>query len=97
MPDSLTTAVVWGRLVAIAEEMATALSHTAYSDQVREGGDFSTAVFDTRGRLLAQANRSPAHLGSMPHTVEHMLRFHPAETLKPGDVVALNDPHLGAG
>jgi N-methylhydantoinase B len=97
VPDSLTTAVVWGRLVAVAEEMATALAHTAYSDQVREGGDFSTAVFDTRGRLLAQANRSPAHLGSMPHTVGHMLGFYPPETLRPGDVVILNDPQLGAG
>ena len=96
-PDALTVAVVWGRLVAIAEEMATALTRTAYSDQVREGGDMSTAVFDARGRLVAQANRSPAHLGSMPHAVRHMLRFYPAESLRPGDVIVMNDPHMGAG
>jgi N-methylhydantoinase B len=96
-PDSLTVAVVWGRLVAIAEEMATALARTAYSDQVREGGDMSTAVFDARGRLVAQANRSPAHLGSMPHAVAHMLRFYSAGELRDGDVVIMNDPHLGAG
>jgi N-methylhydantoinase B len=96
-PDGLTVAVVWGRLVAIAEEMATALARTAYSDQVREGGDMSTAVFDLRGRLVAQANRSPAHLGSMPHAVAHMLRFYAADALRPGDVVIMNDPHLGAG
>src|SRR5829696_2695805 len=96
-PDGLTVAVVWGRLVAVAEEMATALTRTAYSDQVREGGDMSTAVFDARGRLVAQANRSPAHLGSMPHAVHHMLRFYPAESLGPGDVVVMNDPHMGAG
>jgi N-methylhydantoinase B len=95
--DRLTVAVVWGRLVAIAEEMATALAHTAYSDQVREGGDFTTAVFDARGRLLAQANRAPAHLGAIPHAVRHMLEFYPVETLRPGDVVTMNDPHLGAG
>lgn len=96
-PDTLTVAVIWGRLAAIGEEMATALAHTAYSDQVREGGDFSTALFDARGRLLAQADRSPAHLGSMPSAVEHMLRFYPAAQLRPGDVVVMNDPHLGAG
>jgi N-methylhydantoinase B len=96
-PDSLTVAVVWGRLAAIAEEMATALAHTAYSDQVREGGDFTTAVFDARGRLLAQANRAPSHLGSMPHAVRNMLAHYPAERLRPRDVVAMNDPHLGSG
>lgn len=96
-PDSLTIAVIWGRLTSIAEEMATALSRTAYSDQVREGGDFSTALFDSRGRLLAQADRSPAHLGSMPNSVTHMLRFYPAAEMQPGDVIVMNDPHLGAG
>ncbi len=96
-PDPLTVAVVWGRLAAIAEEMATALAHTAYSDQVREGGDFTTAVFDASGRLLAQANRAPAHLGAIPHAVRHMLEYYPAETLGPGDVIAMNDPFMGAG
>jgi N-methylhydantoinase B len=95
--DALTVAVVWGRLSAIAEEMAEALQRTAYSDQVREGGDYSTAVFDARARMTAQANRSPAHLGSMPDAVRHMLDTYPAETLAPGDVIVLNDPHLGAG
>jgi N-methylhydantoinase B len=96
-PDSLTVAVVWGRMAAIAEEMATALKHTAYSDQVREGGDFTTGVFDARGELLAQANRAPAHLGAMPHAVRHMLDYYPAEGLRPADVITMNDPHLGAG
>jgi len=95
--DGLTVAVVWGRLAAIAEEMAEALQRTAYSDQVREGGDYSTAVFDASGRLLAQANRSPAHLGAMPDAVRHMLSFHPPESLSPGDVIVLNDPYMGAG
>jgi N-methylhydantoinase B len=84
-------------MAAIAEEMATVLKHTAYSDQVREGGDFTTGVFDRNGELLAQANRAPAHLGAMPHAVRHMLDYYPAETLRPGDIVAMNDPHLGAG
>lgn len=96
-PDSLTVSVVWGRVASIAEEMATALAHTSYSDQVREGGDFTTGVFDVRGRLLAQANRAPAHLGAMPHAVRHMLDVYPADELRPGDVVMMNDPYLGAG
>ncbi len=95
--DALTVSVVWGRLAAIAEEMAEALQRTAYSDQVREGGDYSTAVFDRHGRMLAQANRSPAHLGSMPDAVRHMLSVYPVDTLEPGDVVVLNDPYMGAG
>jgi len=95
--DALSVAVVWGRLAAIAEEMAEAQQRTAYSDQVREGGDYSTAVFDAAGRMLAQANRSPAHLGSMPHAVRNMLAVYPPETLEPGDVVVLNDPYMGAG
>lgn len=97
MTDALDVAVVWGRLAAIAEEMAEAQQRTAYSDQVREGGDYSTAVFDAAGRMLAQANRSPAHLGAMPGAVRNMLAVYPAETLSPGDVVVLNDPYLGAG
>ena len=95
--DELTVAVVWGRLAAIAEEMAEAQQRTAYSDQVREGGDYSTAVFDAGARMIAQANRSPAHLGSMPGAVRNMLDAYPPEALGPGDVVILNDPYLGAG
>ena len=66
-------------------------------DQVREGGDYSTAVFDAAGRMVAQANRSPAHLGAMPDAVRNMLAAYPPETLEPGDVIVLNDPYLGAG
>lgn len=97
MIDPLDVAVVWGRLAAVAEEMAEAQQRTAYSDQVREGGDYSTAVFDRDGRMLAQANRSPAHLGAMPNAVRHMLEMYPAEGLEPGDVVVLNDPYMGSG
>lgn len=97
MIDPLDVAVVWGRLAAVAEEMAEAQQRTAYSDQVREGGDYSTAVFDRTGRMLAQANRSPAHLGAMPDAVRNMLAAYPAEALEPGDVVILNDPYMGAG
>ena len=95
--DPLTIAVVWGRLAAIAEEMAEAQQRCAFSDQVREGGDYSTAVFDATGRMLAQANRSPAHLGAMPDVVRNMLRAYPPESLALGDVIVLNDPYMGSG
>ena len=97
MIEALDVAVIWGGLVAIAEEMAEAQQRTAFSDQVREGGDYSTAVFDASGRMLAQANRSPAHLGAMPGVVRNMLAVYPPERLQPGDIVVLNDPYLGAG
>ena len=97
VPDNLTVAVIWGRLAAICEEMAEALQHTAFSDQVREGGDYSTAIFDASGRLLAQANRSPAHLGAMPNVVRHMLKVYPPESLGANDLIVMNDPYLGSG
>lgn len=97
MIDQLDIAVVWGRLAAIAEEMAEAQQRTAYSDQVREGGDYSTAVFDASARMLAQANRSPAHLGAMPAAVRNMLTVYPPDALAPGDIVVMNDPYMGAG
>jgi N-methylhydantoinase B len=95
--DSLTVAVVWGRLVGIAEEMGQTVRHTAYSDAIREGRDFSAAVFDREGRLLAQADLSPGHLGAMPFAVVNILRVYPAESLTPGDVIIMNDPYLGSG
>lgn len=96
-PDNLSVAVIWGRLSAICEEMAQALQHTAFSDQVREGGDYSTAVFDANGRMLAQANRSPAHLGAMPGVIRHMLDYYPAEVLQERDMILMNDPYMGSG
>lgn len=95
--DNITIAIIWGRLVAVAEEMARILEHTAYSPAVREGRDFSTALFDASGRLLAQANRSPGHLGAMPHTVSEILKVFPADSLSPGDLILLNDPYIGSG
>jgi N-methylhydantoinase B len=95
--DELSIAVIWGRLVAVAEEMGTIVRSTAYSEAVREGRDFSTGVFDVAGQLLAQADLSPGHLGAMPFAVENLLSAYPRESLRPGDVIATNDPYLGSG
>lgn len=95
--DPVTLSVVWGGLVAAAEEAASTVQHTGYSEAVREGRDFSAGVFDIAGRLLAQVDIGPGHLGSMPFAVQHMLRYYPLETLAPGDAVYLNDLYMGSG
>ena len=95
--DPVTFSVVWNGLVSIAEEMGTALRRSAYSLGVREGRDFSTALFDAQGRLVAQGNFSPGHLGSMPFVVKNILQEYPLDELEEGDSILLNDPYLGSG
>ena len=95
--DAITKGVVWAALQSIAEEAGTALRKTAYSQAVREGRDFSAALFDARGRMIAQGDFSPGHLGSMPSLVGHVLREYPPEALQPGDAIVLNDLYMGSG
>jgi len=95
--DPITLSVLWNSLIAVAEDMGRTLRRTAYSAAVREGDDFSTGLFDARGRLIAQGNFSPGHLGAMPYVVEHVLDHFPVETLGPGDAILLNDSRLGSG
>src|SRR3989454_2453230 len=95
--DTITRDVVWAGLHSITEEAGTALRKTAYSQAVREGRDFSAALFDARGRMIAQGDFSPGHLGSMPSLVGHVLREYPPEALQPGDAVVLNDLYMGSG
>ncbi|HEX7126061.1 MAG TPA: hydantoinase B/oxoprolinase family protein [Thermodesulfobacteriota bacterium] len=96
-PDPITVSVLWNSLLSIAEEMGSTIRRTAYSEAVREGDDFSTGLFDRRGRLVAQGNYSPGHLGSMPYVVRNALRYVDAGTLRPGDAILVNDPVLGSG
>ncbi|MGK0169159.1 MAG: N-methylhydantoinase B [Gammaproteobacteria bacterium] len=95
--DAISLSVLWNGLVAVADDMGTTLRSTAYSAAVREGDDFSTGVFDAQGRLVAQGNFSPGHLGAMPYVVEHVLAHYPRETLAPGDCILLNDSAMGSG
>lgn len=95
--DPITLGVLWGGLQAVAEEMGLALRRTAYSEAVREGLDFSTAVFDASGRMIAQGNFSPGHLGAMPSVVTNVLSEYPVTTFQPGDAVLLNDLYMGSG
>jgi N-methylhydantoinase B len=80
-------------LTAIAEEMGVVLTRSSYSPNIKERRDFSCALFDLRGRLVAQAAHIPVHLGSMPDSVAAALKTF--EHFAPGDVIAVNDPFLG--
>lgn len=80
-------------LTAIAEEMGAVLMRSSYSPNIKERRDFSCALFDAHGRLVAQAAHIPVHLGSMPDSVASALVSF--DHFAPGDIVALNDPFLG--
>lgn len=80
--------------MAIAEQMGVRLENTAHSVNIKERLDFSCALFDAEGNLVANAPHIPVHLGSMGETVEEVLRRN-AGRLRPGDVYAVNDPYHG--
>jgi N-methylhydantoinase B len=90
--------VVWPRLVAIADEMATTLVRTAFTHDVIEVHDMSTGLYDDRGWLLAQTwLGAVGHVGVMPYFGKSMLAAFPPETIRPGDVIVCNDPWLCNG
>ncbi len=78
----------------VPEEMGVALRRTAYSPNIKERMDASCALFDADGRMVAQAEHIPVHLGSMPLAVQEVLRDFPG-TLREGDQIILNDPYRG--
>ena len=77
---------------SIAEEMGAALRRTAFSPNIKERRDYSCAVFDVAGEVIAMGDHMPVHLGSMPMSVRAAIDAFP---LEPGDVVMLNDPFRG--
>jgi 5-oxoprolinase (ATP-hydrolysing) len=79
--------------MSIAEQMGVTLQNTAYSVNIKERLDFSCAVFDSRGSLVANAPHMPVHLGSMDRSVETVIRLNP--DIQPGDVYMLNAPYNG--
>ena len=78
----------------IPEEMGVALRRTAYSPNIKERMDASAGLFDGEGRMIAQAEHIPVHLGSMPITID-ILRDEFTAPLREGDQVVVNDPHHG--
>jgi 5-oxoprolinase (ATP-hydrolysing) len=80
--------------MSIAEQMGTTLCNTAYSVNIKERLDFSCAVFDTDGNLVANAPHMPVHLGSMGESVKSIINANRG-SIRPGNVYALNDPYHG--
>ncbi|WP_298924010.1 hydantoinase B/oxoprolinase family protein [uncultured Ramlibacter sp.] len=78
----------------IAEQMGLQLQNTAYSVNIKERLDFSCALFDTQGNLIANAPHMPVHLGSMGESIKTVIREN-AGKMAPGDVYVLNDPYHG--
>jgi N-methylhydantoinase B len=84
-------------LGSIADEMYVALMKSAYSTNIKERRDHSTAIFDARGRVIVQGESMPLHLASMLGLVEIVLEKHGPDGLRPGDMFASNDPFVGRG
>lgn len=95
--DPVTFTIVWDRFQAITEEMGKTLERTGKSEAVCAGQDYSTALCDRDGQVIAQGNFSPAHLGSMPYAVRETLEYYDKSELEPGDSIILNDAFMGSG
>jgi len=94
MMHYVRTEIISSSLEAAAWEMCAALIRTAYSPNIKERADCSTAICDIRGRTLSLATHAPAHLGSTLRLVPALLERFPLESLSPGDIFFANDPYI---
>ena len=92
--DPIVTSVIQHRLHAIVEEMGEAMLRTSYSQILNSSRDFSTAICDLDGRLIAQAEHVPIHVGALPYAAKAMTEVF-GDDIYPGDVFLLNDPYHG--
>jgi N-methylhydantoinase B len=95
--DPIRAEVVARHLLASAEEMAATLMRTAFSPNIKERADCSTAIFDAAGQVVALAQRVPIHLGSMVGAVDAIRTRFALEDIRPGDMFLANDPYNGGG
>lgn len=91
-PDPILLEIHKSAFHSIAEEMGATLRRTAFSPNIKERRDYSCAVFDGEGRVVAMGDHMPVHLGSMPMSVAAAMR---ELELAPGDIAILNDPFAG--
>lgn len=94
LPDPVMLEIFNNLFMAIAEEMGITLQNTSYSVNIKERLDFSCAIFDQQGQLVANAPHIPVHLGSMSETVRALIAAQGKE-IKPGDVYVSNNPYNG--
>ena len=92
--DPITVSVIQHRLSAIVEEMGEAMLRTSYSQILNSSRDFSTALCDATGTLVAQAEHIPVHVGALSFATEAVIEFF-GDDVHPGDVFLLNDPYYG--
>ncbi len=92
MVDPITREIFKNLFGSVADEMGVALQRTGFSPNIKERLDFSCAVFDEKGGMVAQAAHIPVHLGSMPLSVGSAIQ---SVAMEPGDVAVLNDPYRG--
>ena len=95
--DPITVEVIGSSLSSITEEMGEALIRASYSTNIKERRDCSTAIFNTAGQTLCQAEHIPMHLGSFIGIIPHIMARHPVELMRPGDVFIGNDAYEGGG
>ena len=108
MVDPISLEVFKNLFISVCEEMGAALQRTAYSPNIKERRDFSCALFDPQGQMVAHAAHVPVHLGAMPASVQAAIDTFSVPpvvptsrggniegSFRPGDVVILNDPYLG--
>jgi N-methylhydantoinase B len=96
-PDPITVEVIGNAIASIAEEMGETLIRASYSTNIKERRDCSTVLFDAGGRTLYQAEHIPIHLGSLMGVVEEVVKRHPVETIREGDLFIGNDAYTGGG
>lgn len=94
--DPVTLEIVKNALDSIADEMALVVLRSAYSPIVRDSMDYSTAVCDHRGKVVAQGLTNPIHLGSFPSVMAHILERQ-GHDMAPGDAFIVNDPYTAGG
>lgn len=97
LSDPIQMEVFSNRLLAIAEDMGSILIRSSFSSNIKERKDASTALFDASGRLIAQADHIPIHLGAMIGAVETILAKYRTGDMAPGDAFICNDPYLAGG
>lgn len=93
--DPIRLEVVRNRLIAVTEEMAISLQRAAYSTNIKTRRDFSCAIFDRSGRLIAQSFSQAVHLGSLSHFVPKIIADYGAGNFRPGDAILCNDGYGG--
>lgn len=95
--DAVTIEIVGNLLLSITEEMGYVIIRSAYSTNIKERRDLSTAVFDADGNMVAQAEHVAMHLGSLLGIVKEVFKKYDKRDIKPGDMFISNDPYGGGG